>query len=409
MPSPATSTNKRTAPIAPQQVTGTDLDGYDIILCTIKRREDNPSIGLTLSPSLNQQARSLSRASTTTNEDQKQTNLLPVITSVEPGTPAEQSGLRAGDLVLEIDGKSTHRQPNSVIGSWIRSAGNSIEFTISREKRVNEDQVLKESAKRITEAVLVGAISKLPEQQSSPKRLSRKDSASLNSTRTTSQQNSPQFTHSEIKMSSSKLHDGSFVQEQSPNLSNRARNQSEPAINEMLKQQSETSFSNHAQSSPMSKRSSSSYNLPRDAPIPRLCRVRAYEEQLGFTVAGSKSSRGVFKVNDISPNSPAAHSGLQNDDYIIEISGVSVEEMDYNDVVSFIREKKMDDDLQLLVADRLTLQWYKQKKIPISSQVVPRMQYIETLLKEELEKGLSYSDADLNEDHSDQCKFSWVL
>jgi len=62
-------------------------------------------------------------------------------------------------------------------------------------------------------------------------------------------------------------------------------------------------------------------------------------------------------------------------------------------VVDYIKERKQEDDLQLLVADRATLQWYKAKKIPISSQIVPKMQYIETLLKEELL-------ADLNEQQS---------
>ena len=89
-------------------------------------------------------------------------------------------------------------------------------------------------------------------------------------------------------------------------------------------------------------------------------------------------------MNDVSPNSPAAHAGLHNEDYIIEISGVNVETMTYADVVDFIKQKKADDDLQLLVADRGTIQWYKNQRIPISSQLVPKMQYIETLLNEEL-------------------------
>jgi predicted metalloprotease with PDZ domain len=149
------------------------------------------------------------------------------------------------------------------------------------------------------------------------------------------------------------------------------------------------------------QRSQSSFHLPSDAPIPRLCRVRAYEEQLGFTVAGSKANRGVFKVNDISANSPAAHAGLHNDDYIIEISGVNVESMSYQDVIALIKNKKQQDDLQLLVADRQTIQWYKNQKIPISSQVIPKMLYIETLLKEELQPSNSQSfDQDISMDNS---------
>lgn len=189
------------------------------------------------------------------------------------------------------------------------------------------------------------------------------------------------------------------VASKSPASSYRSnRNHSEPASIQQLQQEHSASSSDmhnasqqqqqHQQNpttvTPLSTRSRSSMTISRDAPVPRLCRVRAYEEQLGFTVSGSKTTKGIFKVNDVTPNSPAAHSGLTNGDYIIEISGRPVESMDYGDVVTFIKEKKQEDDLQLLVADSHTLNWYKQKKIQISSQIVPRMQYIETLLKEDL-------------------------
>lgn len=68
-----------------------------------------------------------------------------------------------------------------------------------------------------------------------------------------------------------------------------------PPIEQSTYQQSPSPVA-QVQSSPVSRRSSSSYTLPNDAPIPRLCRVRAYEQQLGFTIAGSKANKGVFKV-----------------------------------------------------------------------------------------------------------------
>lgn len=202
------------------------------------------------------------------------------------------------------------------------------------------------------------------------------------------------------------------VASKSPASSYRSnRNHSEPASIQQLQQEHSASFNDihnasqqqqqqqHQQNpttvTPLSTRSHSSMTISRDAPVPRLCRVRAYEDQLGFTVSGSKTTKGIFKVNDVTPNSPAAHSGLMNGDYIIEISGRPVESMDYSDVVTFIKEKKQEDDLQLLVADSHTLNWYKQKKIQISSRIVPKMQYIETLLKKDL-----MADAVINPDQS---------
>ena len=75
--------------------------------------------------------------------------------------------------------------------------------------------------------------------------------------------------------------------------------------------------------------------------------------------------------------------------------------MSYVEVVNLIKAKKQEDDLQLLVADRATIQWYKSQRVPISSQVVPKMQYIETLLNEELQQ-LSSQDQDQDMDHQPQ-------
>lgn len=100
------------------------------------------------------------------------------------------------------------------------------------------------------------------------------------------------------------------------------------------------------------------------------------------------------QISDVTPKSPADNAGLKNDDYIIEISGQNVQNMQYSEVVEFIKAKKQEDDLQLLVADRQTLDWYKNKKLPIASQVVPKMQYIETLIKEDLDREAAAAAAD---------------
>ena len=69
------------------------------------------------------------------------------------------------------------------------------------------------------------------------------------------------------------------------------------------------------------------------------------------------------KVNDVQVGSPAANAGLQNQDYIIEISGQNVQFMNYTEVISLIKARKLEDDLQLLVADANTISWYRTKKI----------------------------------------------
>ena len=390
-------------------LTGTDLDNYDIVPLTLKRVKGESTLGLSLTSTTNKPNRSLSRASVSSAKSSKSTKskkskqsdeVLPIITHIEPDSPADRCGLLVDDIILEVNGNKTNGQSTKTIGKWINQSGNEIEFIVIRAKKsdlntLTEAQI-KENARQIAEDAKLKLASDSFQRDveiNISQRLSRRESAALptrSQTQLSSQPGSPKVLHSEIRMSSSRLHQESPKPAQqiddSPHVLHRVRNQSEPDLNASFEK-------NGATLTPVSRRSASSFTIPRDAPVPRLCRVRAYEEQLGFTVAGSKSNKGVFKVNDVTPNSPAAHSGLLNDDYIIEISGRNVEAMNYNEVVAYIKSKKADDDLQLLVADRSTLSWYKSKKIQISSQVVPKMQYIETLLNEEL-----HLDANFNSD-----------
>ena len=146
--------------------------------------------------------------------------------------------------------------------------------------------------------------------------LSRKDSMTLRRPSAAStQQQQPQYATITTATSGNQvleIHQMSSSKLQQDPVTN--RNQSEPAPLKPAIVSSSSSFSINSstggmQDQPLTstspiyqtaslvkQRSQSSFTLPRDAPIPRLCRVRAYEEQLGFTVAGSKANRGVFKV-----------------------------------------------------------------------------------------------------------------
>lgn len=129
---------------------------------------------------------------------------------MDVGSPAELSGLRAGDSVLEINGKPTNGLPNRAIANLISTAGNEITFLVGRKKGGynTEDAAIRESAARITQETINEAQSRLqqPDEYNNvtnmladapaipTRRLSRKDSSS------------PKLIHEEIKMSSSKLH-----------------------------------------------------------------------------------------------------------------------------------------------------------------------------------------------------------
>ena len=167
--------------------------------------------------------------------------------------------------------------------------------------------------------IFVEALQSNKQQQITPPsstHLSRKDSMTLRRPSAAStQQQQPQYATITTTASGNQvleIHQMSSSKLQQDPVTNRIQSEPAPLKPALVSSSSSLSINSstggmqdHPQTSTsptyttaslVKQRSQSSFTLPRDAPIPRLCRVRAYEDQLGFTVAGSKANRGVFKV-----------------------------------------------------------------------------------------------------------------
>ena len=188
-----------------------------------------------------------------------------IIKSLETGSPAEAAGLRACDTIVEINGKPTYGKSNNAVGQMILNSSSPINLLISRK----------------------------PSSQTASPHVSRREAYEA-----AREPEDYSITESRITMSSSRLQG---VPTEVPKV--RVHNSSAPGDPTLMSSGSVAAISQTS----INRRSLSSFTLPRDAPIPRLCRVRALEESMGFTVSGSSNRRGEFRVNDVAPNSPAAH------------------------------------------------------------------------------------------------------
>lgn len=121
--------------MAEQTKTGTDFDNHEIIMLTLTR-DKNKSLGLSLKPS--RSASLSSNKSSKSKKSKKEEAHFPIITTIDKDSPAEQTGLRPGDNLLEINGKPTNGLSNKKIADLIKSSGDAIEIMIKREKKDEE-------------------------------------------------------------------------------------------------------------------------------------------------------------------------------------------------------------------------------------------------------------------------------
>lgn len=56
----------------------------------------------------------------------------PVVTGIVPDSPAQKVGIEAGDLVLQVDGRSTTGVASTTVGNWIDGSGGQVSLLLQR-------------------------------------------------------------------------------------------------------------------------------------------------------------------------------------------------------------------------------------------------------------------------------------
>jgi C-terminal processing protease CtpA/Prc len=302
----------------------------DLISITITKREGYNGFGMSLAVS----------------NPKSNKSSFPVITSVDANSPADVAGLKKNDELVEINGYKTIQQQDSKISGFIKSSGATMKILVrrKRDKAENRFSTENEESDGNRESSRPNSSNNIFNDDANKTANNYMNENENEVTDNSQNYENVSFKANKIEMSSSK------IQPNSPKLDGSVDNMNEP--------------------------------------VPRLCRVRSYGSNLGFFVLASKKKLGVFKVSEVSPNSPAFHSGLRNGDFIIEINGINVQSMTYDDLIKLIKAKKEEDNLQMLVADDNTVEWFANRNTPINSSMVKKLTYIETILQDEMDKNI---------------------
>ncbi|XP_062874912.1 Na(+)/H(+) exchange regulatory cofactor NHE-RF2 [Trichomycterus rosablanca] len=233
------------------------------------------------------------------------------IRKVEPDSPAEASGLRAGDRVIEVNGENVEKETHQQVVQRIKAIENETRLlVVDRET----DEYLRSLRLICTEDMAV----RIGPSTTSPASI-KQENGSM----------------SKVPSALSKE-----IQKPSRRSPSRAAKQEAPTV-------------------PSQENGSKL--------VPRLCHLVRTEAGYGFNLHSEKSKTGQY-IRSLDPGSPADRAGLRPQDRLIEVNGVNIEGMRHAEVVAFI--KRGGDETNLLVVDPETDEHYKKLGItPTSSQV----------------------------------------
>lgn len=213
---------------------------------------------------------------------------------VEPDTPAEAAGLRAGDRLAFVNGDSVEGESHSQVVARIRATTGALDLIVMDQETM---ELLKRHSlmcrkEYVTEGIPIPG----EDRDSDGERDNTHDSA------------------------------------------NGSRRGSSPVPLELHEENGERT----------SQRSSVGSKGEMGGPRPRLCRLQKGSGGYGFNLHSDKSRPGQF-IRAVDDDSAAQRAGLRPNDKIIQVNGMSVVGKQHSEVVAAI--KASGDEVTLLVVD----------------------------------------------------------
>ncbi|XP_005734595.1 Na(+)/H(+) exchange regulatory cofactor NHE-RF2 isoform X2 [Pundamilia nyererei] len=259
------------------------------------------------------------------------------IRKVEAGSPAEASGLRAGDRLVAVNGVNVEKETHHQVVQRIKAMENKTRLLVVDSETYESLRSLRLTATEDMAILRIGN----PSSSSSPPV-------------------SPSPAPSSTPSSPSKKRENGSLSKQPVTVSDQVQKPTRRSPSKAAKKEAQA----EAQTQPESQ------SRPQVNPselAPRLCHLVRSEMGYGFNLHSDRSRPGQY-IRSLDPGSPADRAGLQPQDRLIEVNGVNIEGMRHAEVVAFI--KKGGDETWLLVVDPETDEHFKRRGlIPTVSHV----------------------------------------
>ncbi|XP_063058717.1 Na(+)/H(+) exchange regulatory cofactor NHE-RF2-like [Engraulis encrasicolus] len=311
------------------------------------------------------------------------------IRKIDPGSPAELSGLRSGDRLVEVNGENVERDSHHIVVQKIRAHEHRTRLlVVDRET----DEYLRFHGLSVTEdrAVEMGSLSPSTSVTSSPRnsaasspRASATPSpcASFTIPRLENMVKAKRAMSPLLRDDSSLLRDDSSLlrddsslrrDDSSPSYTDSKAERCRVAANGSVMYHGKQQSSSPVTLTPMSGNSTdisgsaSDTSAPETSPLPpkdhrpRLCHIQRNELGYGFNLHSDKKRQGQY-IRCVDPDSPAEHAGLRPRDRLVEVNGMNIEHLTHAEVVAVI--KRGGKETTLLVVDPETDELFKRLSI----------------------------------------------
>ncbi|XP_028561537.2 Na(+)/H(+) exchange regulatory cofactor NHE-RF2 isoform X1 [Podarcis muralis] len=223
------------------------------------------------------------------------------IRKVEPDSPAEAAGLRAGDRVVEVNGLNVEKETHHQVVQRIKAVEAETRLLVVDKET---DEYLRSLQLTCTEEMARTGIVANPE---------------VSPVKPTASDNNGEAWKPQLDLS-----------------------------NRNLKRHK------HSLSSESGKKDLN--GQPKDL-CPRLCHLKKGPTGYGFNLHSEKARPGQF-IRSVDPDSPASKAGLRPQDKLVEVNGINVEGLKHSEVVSHIKSK--EHEATLLVVDPETDEYFKK-------------------------------------------------
>ncbi|XP_076151568.1 Na(+)/H(+) exchange regulatory cofactor NHE-RF2 isoform X1 [Alosa pseudoharengus] len=287
------------------------------------------------------------------------------IRKIEPGSPADLSGLRSGDRLVEVNGENVERDPHHTVVQKINAVEHRTRLlVVDRET----DEYLRFHGLSCTEdrAVEMGSLSPRTSVTSSPRTSAASSPRASATPSPCASFTGPSLTENLVR---TKRAVSPLLMDESATIHNGQKVPSSPSAvsNGSVVYECHGRLASPVTLTPMSEPSTdisgSDTSAPETSPLPpkdhrpRLCHIIKGELGYGFNIHSDKARMGQY-IRCVDPDSPAEYAGLRPKDRLVEVNGMNIEHLRHSEVVAVIR--RGGKETSLLVLDPETDELFKR-------------------------------------------------